>query len=408
MKKLIVLALVILAVCLTFAACSCEHQYEEKITTEASCSAIGIKTFTCTKCNDSYTEEIPMIEHSFGTATVTKEPTCTEEGEKSVTCKACGTSKVTDTVSKKSHAYVSEITTESTCAVAGVKTYTCSVCNDSYTEPLPMLSHTWTSKVTTEPTCTAEGVKTFTCTECAESRTEAVAQISHTEVIDAAKKATCTSTGLTEGKHCSACSTIIVAQKTIPKGAHTEVVDKGTAATCTSTGLTDGKHCSVCNTTTVKQQVLEKTSHNDPHGICLDCNKVTNETKAINHYFDVDTSYATGKYVKTYYDYSLHVEYYIMYISSEISITNSYDGRIAVTIDFEIDGFVEREGPYYTNSGFMNYVIMLGDITVSSGHTTVYWGDADLFETVFLDSIDELEYYYGDGTFYINLGNYYM
>ena len=188
---------------------------------------------------------------------------------------------------------------------------------------------------------------------------------------------------------------------------HTEVIDKGKKPTCTSTGLTEGKHCSVCNTTIVKQQVLEA-SHNDPHGICLECNKVTNETKAINHYFDIDTSYATGKYVKTYYDYSLYVEYYIMYIFAEISITNSYDGGIAVTIDFEIDGSVERSGPNYSDTGFMNYVIMLGDITVRSGHTSVHWGDAELSSTVFLDSIDELENYYGDGTFYINLGNYYL
>ena len=40
----------------------------------------------------------------------------------------------------------------------------------------------------------------------------------HTEVIDAAVSATCTETGLTEGKHCSVCNEVIVAQQTVAAG----------------------------------------------------------------------------------------------------------------------------------------------------------------------------------------------
>lgn len=197
MKKLIVLALVILAVCLTFAACSCEHQYEEKITTEASCSAVGIKTFTCTKCNDSYTEEIPMIEHSFGTATVTKEPTCTEEGEKSVTCKACGTSKVVETVAKKSHTYVSEITTEATCTEDGINTLTCSVCNNSKEESTNALGHNYSqSNVITKVTCTSNGEVMMTCIRCNDSYNETKKATGHNW-----KGATCET-----AKTCSNCN----------------------------------------------------------------------------------------------------------------------------------------------------------------------------------------------------------
>ena len=79
--------------------------------------------------------------------------------------------------------------------------------------------HSYTSSITKNATCTATGVKTYKCT-CGASYTEAIAKKAHTEVIDKAVAATCTKTGLTEGKHCSVCGTVIVAQKTIAAKGH--------------------------------------------------------------------------------------------------------------------------------------------------------------------------------------------
>ena len=121
--------------------------------------------------------------------------------------------------------------------------------------------HVYTEQVTTPATCSASGVKTFTCSLCGHFYTEPIPKTAHTEVVDEAVEPTCSAEGKTEGKHCSVCGEVIIAQNDIPKTAHTEVIDAAVPATCTSTGKTEGKHCSVCGEVIIAQTATEKIAH---------------------------------------------------------------------------------------------------------------------------------------------------
>ena len=94
----------------------------------------------------------------------------------------------------------------------------------------------------------------------------------HTEVVLPAKKATCKETGLTEGKKCSSCGEILVAQTEIAKVAHTEEILPAKEAKCEEAGLTEGKKCSVCGEVIVAQKEVAKLGHKYVDGKCSVCN----------------------------------------------------------------------------------------------------------------------------------------
>ena len=158
--------------------------------------------------------------------------TCVVAGHKAgVYCLDCDTYiSGGDLIGAFEHDFVLKTTKEATCTENGKKTFRCSVCNKIKTETIKA-AHAWDEgKIVETPTCNNAGSIVYTCGVCEETKTEDIETIAHTEVTDAAVDATCTATGLTEGKHCSVCNEVIVAQTEIPMLPHS--FTDGTCEVC--------------------------------------------------------------------------------------------------------------------------------------------------------------------------------
>ena len=118
-------------------------------------------------------------------------------------------------------------------------------------------------------------------------------------MVDAKVEPTCTKTGLTEGKHCSVCNTILVKQEIIKAKGHIEVVDAKVEPTCTKTGLTEGKHCSVCNTILVKQEIIKAKGHHYENWKCTDCNLEAKKITVESDTYEISEQYITKIEPKT-------------------------------------------------------------------------------------------------------------
>ena len=156
-----------------------EHQWDEgKVTTPATCTEDGIKTFTCSVCKETRTETVEKLGHSFGAVKVIKAPTCTETGISGKRCthEGCDVIDSETVIPASGHKWdEGKVTTEPTCTEDGVKTYTCSVCDETKTETITATGHQWDEGVvTSEPTYTENGEKTFTCVICRTTRTETI------------------------------------------------------------------------------------------------------------------------------------------------------------------------------------------------------------------------------------------
>ena len=219
-----------------------EHVYEAT-TVAATCTSKGYTTYTCSKCGDSYKEEIPVLGHNY--ESVVTEPTCDKAGYTTYTCAGCGDSYAEE-IPALGHDYKA-VVTEPTCDKVGYTTYTCAGCGDSYAEEIPALGHDYKA-VVTEPTCDKTGCTTYTCVNCGDSYvTDEVAALGHayqTETVEA----TCVSDGGTVYT-CTTCGHSYTVDKVAAFGHNytTTTVD----ATCETAGSVT-KTCATCGDSTVE------------------------------------------------------------------------------------------------------------------------------------------------------------
>ncbi len=247
----------------TFTITACSHSWNGgTVTTPATCTTAGVRTYTCTKCGDQKTETIATTGHSWDSGKVTTAATCTAAGVKTYTCTTCGATK-TETIAATGHKIATQNAKAATCAAAG---YTgdqvCTVCGVTVTKgtTIAATGHSWDSgKVTTAATCTAAGVKTYTCTACGATKTEAIAATGHKPTTQNAKAATCAAEGYTGDQVCTICGVTVTKGTTIAAKDHSW--DSGkvtTAATCTAAGVKTYT-CTTCGAT--KTETIAATGH---------------------------------------------------------------------------------------------------------------------------------------------------
>ena len=161
------------------------------VTTPATCTGKGVRTYTCTSSSHTRTEDIPALNHSFaGQAYVSdNNATCEQDGTKTAKCVRYGTGgctetdTVTDTGSKLGHLFEDYVSNnDATCEQDGTKTARCvrygtggCMATDTVTDTDSKLGHLFEDYVSNnDATYAHDGTKTAKCVrydQCGETHT---------------------------------------------------------------------------------------------------------------------------------------------------------------------------------------------------------------------------------------------
>ena len=285
------------------------------VTTSATCSKEGTKTFTCTTCSHTKTEAIKKLDHTYGKWTKV------DETNHSKSC-SCG-----DTVTAKHNWDGGKVTTPATCSKEGVKTFTCKDCNATKTEAIAKVTHTYTNAC--DNSCNACGEMRNTshkyettwstdatnhwhkCSVCGDKADNAAHTASDwivdkeaselkagskhqectickktlkTESIPATgckhgdtkvagvKDATCEEDGYTGDTVCKICNTVMTPGTAIPATGHDIETTGAKDASCMEEGFSGKQVCKTCNKVIDEGTVIEKVPHSFADGICTVCN----------------------------------------------------------------------------------------------------------------------------------------
>ena len=290
------------------------HTWDEgKVTKEATCSETGVKTYTCTRCGGTKTEEIPKTKHNYEEHVETP-ATCTSRGVSYYVCKNCGltTSKKqtpatghihTEVRNKKDATYTDDgytgdtyckdcgkkletgtmipklvekehdygewvLDQAPTCKKYGVRHRICKNCGDREVDVLDKVDHSWELVSTTPVTCTIGEIQHYKCSVCGETKDVTLSNPLGEHSWDngkVTKEATCTEDG-EKTYTCTVCNT--TKTEVIPATGHQhKEVRNAKKAICTEDGYTGDTYCTDCNTKLESGTVVNKLGHTWDNGV---------------------------------------------------------------------------------------------------------------------------------------------
>ena len=246
------------------------HTKELRNVKTATCAHAGYTGDTyCKKCNKKLAtgKTVARKAHTWNKGAITTAATCTKKGVKTYTCTVCKGTKKEDIPATGHRNKVLKNARQATCAKAGYTgdTY-CKDCNAKLSsgKTIAKKAHTWDAgKVTKKATCTVKGIKTYTCKICKATKTSSIAATGHrhTELRNV-KKATCGQEGYTGDTYCKDCKAKVSLGKVIAKTPHkNKIVKFAKESTCKSEGYTGDIFCYDCGSLIEEGTVIDKLEH---------------------------------------------------------------------------------------------------------------------------------------------------
>lgn len=226
---------------------TCGHDFNKYFvlqrTASTDCTVGGVWTYICThaNCGFTVTKTVSAGAHKFDGGVITTPATNTTAGVKTYTCSVCGKTK-TETIPATNpcaagHKYGDWVITKvATCTTAGSKTRTCSVCHNTDTAGIAATGHSFSEYVVVKnSTCKEAGYRVCSCIKCGTEKREDLPLSDHKMVLVSSKEATCVADGSTIYE-CSVCKT---RKETVTPatGKHSFVDDGENAKKCVACGF---------------------------------------------------------------------------------------------------------------------------------------------------------------------------
>ena len=257
------------------------HDYDDGVvTTDPTCEEAGVKTFTCGNCQDTYTEAVAVVGHSY--EAVVTEPTCDEKGYTTHTCGNCGDSYTDTEVDALGHDWDKE---KVTCE-EGRECESCGATEDA-------LNHDYKEDTDAfqKATCTTPAVRTYVCANCGDSyEEEDGAPNGHNIKGVTATEVNVNGCEFKQVYACKDCSTPIDGETFYR---HTYVATITTPATCEEDGVKT-LVCSACGNTETETIEQNATGHAWTEGTPIDGKRTDTcencgATKEVTVYVGKDT-----------------------------------------------------------------------------------------------------------------------